>query len=134
MGQIAANRLRNWRREKNCCSVLYSKGMFRVEELFALHVCLVPDASPDASRLAVSQEVLSGGSVQAWSDYLSVRLHPKSIYVIRQYMHDGYGPDARFSLCSSEQDLLLVLPSRKNKEGIEPSPPTFFFFLETVVV
>ncbi|NXA30067.1 MSTO1 protein, partial [Ibidorhyncha struthersii] len=24
-----------------------------------------------------------------WSDYLSVRLHPKSIYVIRQYMHDG---------------------------------------------
>ncbi|KGL85914.1 Protein misato 1, partial [Charadrius vociferus] len=31
----------------------------------------------------------SGGSVQAWSDYLSVRLHPKSVYVIRQYMHDG---------------------------------------------
>ncbi|KAM6365248.1 protein misato homolog 1 isoform 2-T2 [Pluvialis apricaria] len=49
----------------------------------------VQDASPAASRLAVSQEVHSGGSVQAWSDYLSVRLHPKSIYVIRQYMHDG---------------------------------------------
>ncbi|NXH09455.1 MSTO1 protein, partial [Bucco capensis] len=27
--------------------------------------------------------------VQLWSDYLSVPLHPKSIYVIRQYMHDG---------------------------------------------
>ncbi|NWU71049.1 MSTO1 protein, partial [Pterocles burchelli] len=28
-------------------------------------------------------------SVQLWSDYLNVQLHPKSIYVIRQYMHDG---------------------------------------------
>ncbi|NXI94896.1 MSTO1 protein, partial [Psophia crepitans] len=28
-------------------------------------------------------------SAQLWSDYLSVRLHPKSVYVIRQYMHDG---------------------------------------------
>ncbi|NXG69752.1 MSTO1 protein, partial [Baryphthengus martii] len=28
-------------------------------------------------------------SVELWSDYLSVRLHPKSIYVIHQYMHDG---------------------------------------------
>ncbi|NXL51729.1 MSTO1 protein, partial [Podilymbus podiceps] len=26
---------------------------------------------------------------QVWSDYLNVHLHPKSIYVIRQYMHDG---------------------------------------------
>ncbi|NXI44308.1 MSTO1 protein, partial [Galbula dea] len=26
---------------------------------------------------------------QLWSDYLNVHLHPKSIYVIRQYMHDG---------------------------------------------
>ncbi|NXW85829.1 MSTO1 protein, partial [Alopecoenas beccarii] len=24
-----------------------------------------------------------------WSDYLNVRLHPKSLYVIPQYMHDG---------------------------------------------
>ncbi|KAK1207991.1 MSTO1 protein, partial [Pygoscelis papua] len=29
-------------------------------------------------------------SVQVWSDYLNVHLHPKSIYVIHQYMHDGY--------------------------------------------
>ncbi|KAF1539219.1 hypothetical protein FQV20_0013090, partial [Eudyptula albosignata] len=28
-------------------------------------------------------------SVQVWSDYLNVHLHPKSIYVIHQYMHDG---------------------------------------------
>ncbi|NWS77874.1 MSTO1 protein, partial [Crotophaga sulcirostris] len=28
-------------------------------------------------------------SVRLWSDYLNVHLHPKSIYVIRQYMHDG---------------------------------------------
>ncbi|NXN73395.1 MSTO1 protein, partial [Himantopus himantopus] len=50
------------------------------------------DASSDgkgSSGSAVQGEVPSGGSVQAWSDYLSVRLHPKSIYVIRQYMHDG---------------------------------------------
>ncbi|NXP52578.1 MSTO1 protein, partial [Heliornis fulica] len=26
---------------------------------------------------------------QLWSDYLNVRLHPKSVYVVRQYMHDG---------------------------------------------
>ncbi|KFQ35544.1 Protein misato 1, partial [Merops nubicus] len=31
----------------------------------------------------------SGGSVQLWSDYLKVPLHPKSVYVVRQYMHDG---------------------------------------------
>ncbi|NXL38828.1 MSTO1 protein, partial [Glaucidium brasilianum] len=31
----------------------------------------------------------SGSSTQDWSDFLSVRLHPKSIYVIRQYMYDG---------------------------------------------
>ncbi|NXD29614.1 MSTO1 protein, partial [Spelaeornis formosus] len=28
-------------------------------------------------------------SVQLWSDYLNVHLHPKSLYVIRQYLHDG---------------------------------------------
>ncbi|NXD86908.1 MSTO1 protein, partial [Halcyon senegalensis] len=32
-----------------------------------------------------SQEV----DTQLWSDYLPVHLHPKSVYVIRQYMHDG---------------------------------------------
>ncbi|KFV15954.1 Protein misato 1, partial [Tauraco erythrolophus] len=41
------------------------------------------------SRLAVSQEVCSGSSVRVWSDYLNVHLHPKSVYVIRQYVHDG---------------------------------------------
>ncbi|XP_068270595.1 protein misato homolog 1 isoform X2 [Nyctibius grandis] len=48
-----------------------------------------PGTSPAPSRLAVSQEVYSGGSVQVWSDYLNVHLHPKSVYVIRQYLHDG---------------------------------------------
>ncbi|NWI72666.1 MSTO1 protein, partial [Dryoscopus gambensis] len=28
-------------------------------------------------------------SVHLWSDYLTVHLHPKSLYVIRQYLHDG---------------------------------------------
>ncbi|XP_054662041.1 protein misato homolog 1 isoform X2 [Grus americana] len=46
-------------------------------------------ASPAPSRRRLSQEVYSGSSTQLWSDYLNVRLHPKSIYVIRQYMHDG---------------------------------------------
>ncbi|XP_010072027.1 PREDICTED: protein misato homolog 1, partial [Pterocles gutturalis] len=45
--------------------------------------------SPTPSQLAVSQEVSSSGRIQLWSNYLSVHLHPKSIYVIRQYMHDG---------------------------------------------
>lgn len=30
--------------------------------------------------------------MRLWSDYLNVHLHPKSLYVIRQYLHDGYGP------------------------------------------
>ncbi|NXK22924.1 MSTO1 protein, partial [Arenaria interpres] len=46
-------------------------------------------ASPTPSSPVVSQEVPSGGSVRCWSDYLRVRLHPKSLYVIPQYMHDG---------------------------------------------
>lgn len=29
--------------------------------------------------------------MQLWSDYLNVHLHPESLYVIRQYLHDGYG-------------------------------------------
>ncbi|XP_049661330.1 protein misato homolog 1 isoform X5 [Accipiter gentilis] len=49
----------------------------------------VQGTSPASSRLTVSQEVYSGGSMRVWSDYLNVHLHPKSIYVIRQYMHDG---------------------------------------------
>ncbi|KAJ7420909.1 hypothetical protein BTVI_20060 [Pitangus sulphuratus] len=28
-------------------------------------------------------------SVRLWSDYLSVPLHPRSLHVIRQYLHDG---------------------------------------------
>ncbi|KAM6999171.1 protein misato homolog 1 isoform 2-T2 [Passerculus sandwichensis] len=28
-------------------------------------------------------------NTRLWSDYLSVNLHPKSLYVIRQYLHDG---------------------------------------------
>ncbi|NXJ70398.1 MSTO1 protein, partial [Rostratula benghalensis] len=28
-------------------------------------------------------------STRGWSDYLRLPLHPKSLYIIRQYMHDG---------------------------------------------
>ncbi|NXM30567.1 MSTO1 protein, partial [Oxyruncus cristatus] len=28
-------------------------------------------------------------SVRLWSDYLNVPLHPRSLHVIRQYLHDG---------------------------------------------
>ncbi|NXL89615.1 MSTO1 protein, partial [Alectura lathami] len=28
-------------------------------------------------------------NVQLWSDYISVQLHPRSVYVIQQYNHDG---------------------------------------------
>ncbi|NWW42902.1 MSTO1 protein, partial [Pedionomus torquatus] len=46
-------------------------------------------ASSTPSPLALSQDVPSGGSVRGWSRYLGVRLHPKSLYVVRQYMQDG---------------------------------------------
>ncbi|XP_071582951.1 protein misato homolog 1 isoform X1 [Heliangelus exortis] len=49
----------------------------------------VQGSSPAPSRLAVSQDLHSAGSIRVWSDYLNVHLHPKSVYVIRQYMHDG---------------------------------------------
>ncbi|XP_067169367.1 protein misato homolog 1 isoform X4 [Apteryx mantelli] len=49
----------------------------------------VRDASPLLSRLTVYQEVYTGGSMQVWPDYLNVHLHPKSIFVIKQYNHDG---------------------------------------------
>ncbi|XP_062367619.1 protein misato homolog 1 isoform X2 [Cinclus cinclus] len=40
-----------------------------------------PGAAPAGSQDAPS--------VRLWSDYLNVHLHPKSVYVIRQYLHDG---------------------------------------------
>ncbi|XP_069734853.1 protein misato homolog 1 isoform X2 [Phaenicophaeus curvirostris] len=49
----------------------------------------VPGAAPAPSPLAPSQDASSGGTERLWSDYLNVHLHPKSVYVIRQYMHDG---------------------------------------------
>ncbi|XP_068778451.1 protein misato homolog 1 isoform X2 [Struthio camelus] len=49
----------------------------------------VLDAPPPLSRLTAYQDVYSGGSVQVWSDYLKVHLHPKSVFVIHQYNHDG---------------------------------------------
>uniref|UniRef100_A0A8C4JKS0 Protein misato homolog 1 n=1 Tax=Dromaius novaehollandiae TaxID=8790 RepID=A0A8C4JKS0_DRONO len=64
-------------------------GMFNVEKTLLLDNGLFPDAPPHPSRLSVYQEVYSGGSVQVWSDYLKVHLHPKSIFVIQQYNHDG---------------------------------------------
>ncbi|KAK2518166.1 hypothetical protein Q9233_012677, partial [Columba guinea] len=42
------------------------------------HVRVVPGAAP-----------VQDGPVRLWSDYLNVHLHPKSLYVIPQYMHDG---------------------------------------------
>ncbi|NWS49093.1 MSTO1 protein, partial [Probosciger aterrimus] len=38
---------------------------------------------------APAHEGPSGSPVQLWSHHLNVQLHPKSLYVIRQYMHDG---------------------------------------------
>uniref|UniRef100_A0A8C8BDR7 Misato mitochondrial distribution and morphology regulator 1 n=1 Tax=Otus sunia TaxID=257818 RepID=A0A8C8BDR7_9STRI len=59
-------------------SLFFIQGDVQSGTVFALLTPLVPGAAP-APR---------AGS-QLWSDYLSVRLHPKSIYVVRQYMHDG---------------------------------------------
>nr|XP_047905127.1 protein misato homolog 1 isoform X2 [Anser cygnoides] len=47
------------------------------------------DASSAPAQLDVSQDVYSGSSMQVWSDYLNVQLHPRSIYVIQQYNHNG---------------------------------------------
>ncbi|OXB53688.1 hypothetical protein ASZ78_014928 [Callipepla squamata] len=41
------------------------------------------DAAP--APLALSP----GSDVRLWSDYLSVQLHPKSVYILQQYNHDG---------------------------------------------
>lgn len=46
-------------------------------------LCLPAGSSPAGSQAAPS--------IRLWSDYLSVNLHPKSLQVIRQYLHDGYG-------------------------------------------
>uniref|UniRef100_A0A8C9NFS2 Misato mitochondrial distribution and morphology regulator 1 n=1 Tax=Serinus canaria TaxID=9135 RepID=A0A8C9NFS2_SERCA len=46
-----------------------------------LSLCLPAGAAPAGSQDAPS--------VRLWSDYLNVPLHPKSLYVIRQYLHDG---------------------------------------------
>lgn len=98
--------------------------MFSVGKAFALHLCLVPGTSAP-SRLAVSQDVYSGGSVQLWSDYLNVHLHPKSIYVIRQYMHDGYVLDAWFSIWCPEQDLAFAF-----KAKLRGNRTSFFFVFQ----
>nr|XP_031362751.1 protein misato homolog 1 [Lonchura striata domestica] len=45
-----------------------------------------PGAAGPGSSPAGSQEP---PSLRLWSDYLNVQLHPKSVYVIRQYLHDG---------------------------------------------
>ncbi|XP_065515993.1 protein misato homolog 1 isoform X1 [Lathamus discolor] len=45
--------------------------------------------APAPSPLAAAQDVPSGRNVQLWSHHRNVQLHPKSLYVIRQYMHDG---------------------------------------------
>uniref|UniRef100_A0A8C6N6R0 Protein misato homolog 1 n=1 Tax=Melopsittacus undulatus TaxID=13146 RepID=A0A8C6N6R0_MELUD len=36
----------------------------------------------------------AGRNVPLWSHHPNVQLHPKSLYIIRQYMHDGYGLEA----------------------------------------
>lgn len=66
------------------------QGIFRVEKMLALHTALFPDATSAPAQLDVSWDVCSGSSMQVWSDYLSVQLHPRSIYVIQQYNHNGY--------------------------------------------
>lgn len=66
------------------------------------------------------------GPVRLWSDYLNVRLHPKSLYVIPQYMHDGYGRSfASPSLIPDSRGL----PSRANLEGMEYALLSFSPFL-----
>ncbi|XP_075763967.1 protein misato homolog 1 isoform X1 [Pelodiscus sinensis] len=51
---------------------------------------LSKDGSPLPTQLHVSQKGRPlEGSVQVWSDYLRVRLHPRSTCMIRQYNYDG---------------------------------------------
>ncbi|XP_040474545.1 protein misato homolog 1 isoform X1 [Falco naumanni] len=48
-----------------------------------------PGVALAPAPLVAPREASSGACVQLWSDYLNVHLHPRSLYVIRQYMHDG---------------------------------------------
>ncbi|XP_033927201.1 protein misato homolog 1 [Melopsittacus undulatus] len=59
----------------------------RGERLPSSH--LIPGAAPAPSPLAAVQDVPSGRNVPLWSHHPNVQLHPKSLYIIRQYMHDG---------------------------------------------
>lgn len=83
-------------------------GMLRAERPFAL------------------PSVSAAPSVLLWSDYLNVHLHPKSLYVIRQYLHDGYaqgfGPEPK-----TGAELCLQRMNKRDK--ITPLNP-----LGTVVV
>ncbi|CAN8206807.1 unnamed protein product [Coccothraustes coccothraustes] len=54
----------------------WKKGRLRALRTFALPAGAAPAGS-------------QAPSVRLWSDYLNVHLHPKSLYVIRQYLHDG---------------------------------------------
>lgn len=62
--------------------------------------------------------------MRVWSDYLNVHLHPKSIYVIRQYMHDGYVLKVSFRICCPEQDLSFGFKEKLRGDRI--SPPHLF--------
>ncbi|NXH53522.1 MSTO1 protein, partial [Rhabdornis inornatus] len=45
--------------------------------------------NPGAAGPGLCAGPLAAPSVRLWSDFLNVHLHPKSLYVIRQYLHDG---------------------------------------------
>lgn len=55
--------------------------------------------------------------MRLWSDFLNVHLHPKSVYVIRQYLHDGYGqgllqnPKQELSFAFKDEKEPLFTPS-----------------------
>ncbi|XP_015740066.1 protein misato homolog 1 isoform X1 [Coturnix japonica] len=47
------------------------------------------DAPGDTGSSSGASVQAPGSSTWLWSDYLSVQLHPRSVYILQQYNHDG---------------------------------------------
>uniref|UniRef100_A0A8D2NPP7 Misato mitochondrial distribution and morphology regulator 1 n=1 Tax=Zosterops lateralis melanops TaxID=1220523 RepID=A0A8D2NPP7_ZOSLA len=67
--------------KSRCCEARFVRGPVRVRFIHR----------DQGSRKALCSPLClcAAPSVLLWSDYLNVHLHPKSLYVIRQYLHDG---------------------------------------------
>lgn len=61
----------------------------------ARFLCFSSGPAPLTTATPPKPRIPTEGSIQVWSDFLRVHLHPRSICMIQKYNHDGYGgPEA----------------------------------------